>query len=428
MDKNLVEWILENSKRGFNYKYINEMLIDAGWGKEDVSEAIKYVQQIRGNEKSSFSINFSSQKKAIYFAIPFAVLFIGIFIFLIISPSNSISNTNLLKGTSVNIPQGENKVFTINNESHQIDVKTVNQNSVTLIIHSNPIEVNLTVGEEKEIDLNDDGKPDLVVKLISITNGVPNLYIQKIKTCTENWVCSNWGTCNPDRKEVRVCNDTNACGTTNNKPKESKACQNENPNSTNFTKKLNLTNETSENQSKINRTINNETRNNQTNLGSNNSKSSLAPFFNVSCEGGIDQFVINSNNCLPFDTVCNQTMDLLGVGIIQTTLTNYKIKGFQKGRCELYALYLNNSLAYSLELTENLMNSGMTRDEIIKQLNDSNNQQAFVIGKNSTCYYPPNDLTKMISGWAAGNLSASLNDPSKYNCTGSIYENGNGSF
>jgi hypothetical protein len=41
--------------------------------------------------------------------------------------------------------------------------------------------------------------------------------------CEENWVCSEWGECDVDRRE-RTCADLNRCGTEENKPAETQAC------------------------------------------------------------------------------------------------------------------------------------------------------------------------------------------------------------
>jgi PGF-pre-PGF domain-containing protein len=42
-------------------------------------------------------------------------------------------------------------------------------------------------------------------------------------TCTENWSCTNWSICT-NSVQTRTCTDSNACGTTVNKPVESQDC------------------------------------------------------------------------------------------------------------------------------------------------------------------------------------------------------------
>lgn len=43
-------------------------------------------------------------------------------------------------------------------------------------------------------------------------------------TCVENWQCTEWTSC-VNKITTRACNDLNNCGTTSNKPSESKACE-----------------------------------------------------------------------------------------------------------------------------------------------------------------------------------------------------------
>jgi hypothetical protein len=42
--------------------------------------------------------------------------------------------------------------------------------------------------------------------------------------CEENWTCSEWSECSPQGVQTRVCSDTNNCGTTENKPSETRSC------------------------------------------------------------------------------------------------------------------------------------------------------------------------------------------------------------
>ncbi len=54
----------------------------------------------------------------------------------------------------------------------------------------------------------------------------PNGQQTNTPLCTENWNCNNWSSCN-NGQQTRTCTDSNNCGTTNNKPSLSKACQQE---------------------------------------------------------------------------------------------------------------------------------------------------------------------------------------------------------
>jgi PGF-pre-PGF domain-containing protein len=48
--------------------------------------------------------------------------------------------------------------------------------------------------------------------------------VVKKKECIEDWVCGDYGECQPDGTQTRICTDSNDCGTTKNKPEESQTC------------------------------------------------------------------------------------------------------------------------------------------------------------------------------------------------------------
>ncbi len=224
--KELIDWIQENIDRGFKTSEIKKNLSDTGWSKDDINDTFNYVMEAKENIPGGTPRGKALGIRRWFFAaVPAIIIMTGIIIFLVTSvPSTANLSSQIQGGTNVNITQGKVVQFDLNNETHSIKVNSVTQNSVTLTIHSEPINVTLTVGEEKEVDLNGDGKPDLVIKLISITNGVPNLYIQKIIPCVEDWVCSNWSACTPSGKEIRACSDVNSCGTDSQKPIQERTC------------------------------------------------------------------------------------------------------------------------------------------------------------------------------------------------------------
>jgi hypothetical protein len=46
----------------------------------------------------------------------------------------------------------------------------------------------------------------------------------KGRRCTEDWDCSEWTACRSDGTQLRTCIDSNNCGTTKNKPEETRTC------------------------------------------------------------------------------------------------------------------------------------------------------------------------------------------------------------
>lgn len=222
----LIDWINQNLKRGIDTKSIEDELANSGWKIKDIRDTIKYAQEINQNEPETTSLMFSSRKTWVYASLPVIFIAAGIFIFFILTvPHVQYSAGQISNGINVNLSQGKNTTFAVDNQQHTIEVNSVGTDSAIIIIHSNPIILNLTVGETQEVDLNSDGIPDIIVKLVSINNGVPNIYIQKIKTgCTENWQCGNWSGCEPDGKEIRECTDVNSCGTNKNIPQTERIC------------------------------------------------------------------------------------------------------------------------------------------------------------------------------------------------------------
>ena len=149
----------------------------------------------------------------------FIVLFMNLF-------SNTISDDELSAGTPVNLKEKGEVKFEINEEEHKIIIDSVYDDSVDIIIQSEIITANIKIGETKEFDLDDDGIYDIKIKLESIEDGVPYIFIKKISEviCEEDWDCTEWSDCEGEIK-TRVCIDSNNCGTEYDKPEEQRGCE-----------------------------------------------------------------------------------------------------------------------------------------------------------------------------------------------------------
>ena len=78
--------------------------------------------------------------------------------------------------------QGAIVTFTLDGSSeHKITFKQVASDKVTLIFESDPVEVTLTVGETKLVDLDADGVDDVRVTLNSIENGMANVVTERVQ-------------------------------------------------------------------------------------------------------------------------------------------------------------------------------------------------------------------------------------------------------
>ncbi|MBT3405527.1 hypothetical protein HN832_05085 [archaeon] len=69
----------------------------------------------------------------------------------------------------------------INSQTHYVGIKELTDESVTLEIQSDPIEVTLKIGEEKRVDVDADDILDLIVKLNGITNNQADLIVIAIE-------------------------------------------------------------------------------------------------------------------------------------------------------------------------------------------------------------------------------------------------------
>lgn len=87
-------------------------------------------------------------------------------------------------------------------ENHTITINRVYSNKVALTIQSNPIKLNVSVGEEKKLSLTSSGYYDLYLKLNSITNGKADLTIKSIHEAIGAEVSAGEGAAQAGAKEV----------------------------------------------------------------------------------------------------------------------------------------------------------------------------------------------------------------------------------
>jgi hypothetical protein len=156
----------------------------------------------------------------------FPLIFIfGLLIFLFIFSSTKISDNDISVGTNFELEEGDEIKFFLDEEEHLIKLTSVDENSVNIIIRSEPISANFNVGEEKKFDLNGDTFYNVKIKLVSIDNGIPEFYIKKIyeSSCISDWDCGDWSSC-VDSEKTRVCEDLNSCNVEENKPDEIQSC------------------------------------------------------------------------------------------------------------------------------------------------------------------------------------------------------------
>ena len=79
----------------------------------------------------------------------------------------------------------ENTKFKYNNEEHELLITSVKNDSVVIVIKSNVTAFSLKINQEKEVDVNGDGKKDIVVKLLKIENSKPVVEVKEINQIQE---------------------------------------------------------------------------------------------------------------------------------------------------------------------------------------------------------------------------------------------------
>lgn len=394
----------------------------------------------QNSQETSFVEDYSSQdstkKLWIFLGISIAVVIVVLFIVLFIElSSRTISDDELSQGNFFNLEEDKEVKFKIGEEKHKIIVDSVYDDSIDIIIQSEIITTNIKIGETKEFDLDGDEVHDIQVKLESIEDGVPYIFIKKISklsgtnniTCIENWVCTDWGIC-INKTKRRVCSDSNNCGTTINKPEESQACGEEENESIVLT--CSEQNGTICNQTEIcNGTIINVSDSSKCCVGDcvlnvsggNLNETFGEPVFLFSFSGDLNGFINNvSENCTNSNILCNTTFDLFGIGAFTEIIIYYELQGMENDKCLFYSRNENYTFFYSEEFIQNALDSGVTQEEINEQLQITNQQYESLESLEGVCKYPVQDLVDMLRGWEQGNFSFSSENYQKYNCTGNL--------
>ncbi len=111
------------------------------------------------------------------------------------SANNTSSNRTIIQINSsqikspyqnANLTENMEIKMVLKNESHSIVIEDIINASVSLTIYSSPKKINLSVGEEKKVELTNDNYTDLKIKLNSISNNKANLTIQEIHELIAN--------------------------------------------------------------------------------------------------------------------------------------------------------------------------------------------------------------------------------------------------
>jgi hypothetical protein len=237
VSQDLINYINVALEKGMSVEEIKKRLLAKGWQFFDIQEAIKIVTSYakaptsKGNpliNQKQKTNNFPTKK--ILFILGGVVVFVILMlVYLSVFQDSTISESSLEEGAYVTVGDGGQFKFSLEKEKHSVEVESIGETYVDLIIRSDPIKIRVEFGSMQFVDIDGDGENDLEVSVSKADNGEIEVHVKKIikavseDSCVESWICTDWGICINETKK-RVCSDSNNCGTSNNKLSEEESC------------------------------------------------------------------------------------------------------------------------------------------------------------------------------------------------------------
>lgn len=412
VDQGLIDYIKSNLENGFSLEEVKQSLFSQQLSKKDINDALNVVV----NSQPKFKIQASqvSQKKSpiapkplipkvpgvfaqppasknfpkvpsspgfkknfpvqgepeikpkkriphgvkIFLAIFFVLILVALFIFFLMNYSKppktliEVSEFNIIEGISLNLVDGSEVNFTLDDENYLLVIESLDSNFVSI---SGSVNSEFNIGDEKFFDLDNDGENDFIIELKGISEGEADFFFKKFGgfVCPENWNCTSWGPCINDTQQ-RICVDLNSCGTENNKPVFEQNCSG----------------------------------GNTTYYGGNESYFDCGT--NFSCLMNYD------DNCeLAQALFAYGPLDFFGVLTSSSTL--YKINGIVNNTCKFYQKTISISIEFSENLTQQMMNeSNMTLEEVEQAEQEANESAQSMLGSWVECYYDLGEFPYVI--------------------------------
>jgi hypothetical protein len=82
---------------------------------------------------------------------------------------------------TVNASENESFKFLVKNKSHEAKIISITSSQVVLLISSNPLQVEINLGETKQVDTDANGLNDLAINFNSVTDGKASLSFSELK-------------------------------------------------------------------------------------------------------------------------------------------------------------------------------------------------------------------------------------------------------
>lgn len=333
----------------------------------------------------------------------FALLLVGVIVFLVIRNASVISDEELSQGVSLNLKENKEIKFKIDDEQHSIKVNSVFSDSVSITVQSDPVSVTLGIGENKKFDFEQDGIFDLYIKLNDIIEGEADFLLKKIaEECIEDWNCTDWSDCE-NGEQIRECVDLNNCNTENDKPDEIQECE--------------IVLSCSEQEGVVcsgtetcNGTITNSSEGDCC-LGE------CVEIEAIACETDIDCFINASETCHPANLTYN-------ISYSNSTWTEeskyyYEIRGLVDERCEMYEKIKEISGNFTSEEWTKLLELNYTTEQINTMVQE---RISIFNGISGICRYTIYSLEEHLKDIKDESFTFfSDSEIDEYQCTGDLY-------
>lgn len=338
------------------------------------------------------------------FAGIFAILLIGLIVFLVIRNVSIISDEELSQGVSLNLKENKEVKFKIDDEQHSMKVDSISGDSVSITIQSDPVSITLGIGENKKFDFEQDGIFDLYIKLNDIIEGEADFLLKKIaEECIEDWNCTEWNDCE-DGEQTRECTDLNECGTENNKPDEIQECE--------------IVISCSEQGGVLcsgteicNGTITNSSEGDCC-LGE------CLEMEAIACETDIDCLINASGKCHPANLTYN--LSYINSTWTQEAKYYYEIRGLKEERCEMYEKIKEISGNFTNEEWTKLLGLNYTTEQITTMVQE---RISIFTGISGICRYTIYSLEEHLKDIKDESFTFfSDSEIDEYQCTGDLFQ------
>ena len=91
--------------------------------------------------------------------------------------------------------------------------------------------------------------------------------------------------------------------------------------------------------------------------------------------------------------------------MLSTSTAYMELKGMESNKCIYYQRTENNSVEFTDELIQQMLDGGATQEEIDQQEQTANDSAQQTVGLEKTCKFNQEDLTNMLNNWKEGSFS-----------------------